>query len=52
MLKPDLKNLNTTNEIDLTVRGRKSGKMIPMEVATHANHTCGGMQKEEMDFSI
>jgi len=26
MSKPDLKNLNTTNEIDLTVRGRQSGQ--------------------------
>jgi deazaflavin-dependent oxidoreductase (nitroreductase family) len=26
MSKPDLKDLNTTNEIDLTVRGRKSGQ--------------------------
>jgi len=23
-----------------------------MEVATHANHTCGRMQEEEMDRSI
>jgi hypothetical protein len=29
-----------------------SGKMIPMEVATHENHTCGGRQHEKMDFSI
>ncbi len=28
-----------------------SGKMIPMEVATHENHTCRGRQ-EEMDFPI
>ena len=28
MSKPDLKDLNTTNEIDLTVRGRKSGQDI------------------------
>ena len=26
MSKPDLKDLGTTNEIDLTVRGRKSGQ--------------------------
>ena len=29
-----------------------SGKMIPMEVATHQNHTCSGRQQEEMDFPI
>ncbi|MGB8937337.1 MAG: hypothetical protein WCC17_19780 [Candidatus Nitrosopolaris sp.] len=29
-----------------------SGKMIPIEIATHENHTCGGRQQEEMDFSI
>ncbi|MGA9151953.1 MAG: hypothetical protein WBZ36_15350 [Candidatus Nitrosopolaris sp.] len=33
-----------------------SGKMIPMEVATHENHTCGDRKQEEfqeeMDFPI
>ncbi|MFY9797469.1 MAG: hypothetical protein WAK17_08845 [Candidatus Nitrosopolaris sp.] len=29
-----------------------SGKMIPSEVATHENHTCGGRQLEEMDYSV
>jgi hypothetical protein len=29
-----------------------SGKMIPIEIATHQNHTCGGRQQEEIDFSI
>ena len=32
MSKPDLKDLNTTNEIDLTVRGRKSGQDISRPV--------------------
>jgi deazaflavin-dependent oxidoreductase (nitroreductase family) len=32
MSKPDLKNLSTTNEIDLTVRGRKSGHDISRPV--------------------
>jgi deazaflavin-dependent oxidoreductase (nitroreductase family) len=32
MSKPDLKNLSTTNEIDLTVRGRKSGQDISRPV--------------------
>jgi hypothetical protein len=31
------------------------GKLIPMEVATHENHTCSGKQQEEfgdhMDYS-
>ena len=29
-----------------------SGKMIPMEIATHKNHACGGRQQEEMGFPI
>jgi hypothetical protein len=30
-----------------------SGKMIPMEISTHQNHTCGGrQQQEEMGFPI
>jgi hypothetical protein len=30
-----------------------SGKMIPIEIATHQNHSCGGRQQQgEMDFSI
>src|SRR5215469_1672649 len=29
-----------------------SGKMIPIEIATHQNHTCGGRQQEESDFPI
>jgi hypothetical protein len=33
----------------------RSGKLIPMEVATHENHTCVGKQQEEfgddMDYS-
>ena len=29
-----------------------SGKMIPMEIATHQNHTCGGRPQEQMDFII
>jgi hypothetical protein len=32
MSKRDLKNLSTTNEIDLTVRGRKSGQDISRPV--------------------
>jgi hypothetical protein len=32
MSKPDLKNLSTTNEIDLTVRDRKSGHDISRPV--------------------
>jgi deazaflavin-dependent oxidoreductase (nitroreductase family) len=32
MSKPDLKDLNTTNEIDLTVRGRKSDQDISRPV--------------------
>ena len=32
MSKSDLKDLSTTNEIDLTVRGRKSGQDIPRRV--------------------
>jgi deazaflavin-dependent oxidoreductase (nitroreductase family) len=32
MSKPDLKDLNTTNEIDLTVKGRKSGQDISRPV--------------------
>lgn len=32
MPKPDLKDLNTTNEIDLTVKGRKSGQYISRPV--------------------
>src|SRR5215831_12386336 len=27
-----------------------SGKLIPMEVATHENHTCGGRQQEAARF--
>ena len=34
----------------------RSGKLIPMEVATHENHTCSGKQQEEleddMDYSV
>ena len=29
-----------------------SGKMIPMEVATHENHKCGGRRQEEFDQDI
>jgi hypothetical protein len=29
-----------------------SGKMIPMEIATHKNHTCDERPQEEMDFPI
>jgi deazaflavin-dependent oxidoreductase (nitroreductase family) len=32
MSKPDLKDLSTTNEIDLTVRGRKSGQDVSRPV--------------------
>src|SRR6476660_9047839 len=32
MSKPDLKDLGTINEIDLTVRGRKSGKDLSRPV--------------------
>src|SRR6476619_3488519 len=32
MSKPDLKDLGTINEIDLTVRGRKSGKYLSRPV--------------------
>jgi len=53
---------STANEtilspIDITkmLADQKSvvNKMIPMEIATHKNHTCGGrQQQEDMDFSI
>ncbi len=28
-----------------------SGKMIPMEIATHENHTCGGGREQDEDLS-
>jgi hypothetical protein len=27
-------------------------EVIPMEIATHQNHTCNGREQEDVDFAI
>jgi len=43
MPKPDLKDLSTENEIDLTVKGRKSGQDISRPVWFVHEDSCAGL---------